>query len=129
MIPCGRDVTVWLFVDVAFYSEVGVKYDSMGFNLRYFDDEKKARLGIAECSNHGLLTPFPVLYEKEGEYVAQFKFTVAITATGLQRITTIPLDQDAYKSDHKIADADLKVGYSVLWSVLSVGSKWACRWR
>jgi methionine aminopeptidase len=88
---------------------VTAKYDTMGFNLRYFEDEKKARLGIAECSNHGLLTPFPVLYEKDGEYVAQFKFTVALTATGLQRITGIPLDLEAYKSQHKISDADLKV--------------------
>lgn len=96
----------------AFFSEVTAKYDTMGFNLRYFEDEKKARLGIAECSNHGLLTPFPVLYEKDGEYVAQFKFTVALTATGLQRITGIPLDLEAYKSQHKISDADLKVALS-----------------
>ena len=96
-------------VFAAFFSEVTQKYDTMAFNLRNFEDEKRARLGIAECSNHGLLTPFPVLYEKEGEYVAQFKFTVAITATGLQRITSIPLDTELYKSEHKVSDADLKV--------------------
>ncbi|XP_055342365.1 proliferation-associated protein 2G4-like [Paramacrobiotus metropolitanus] len=100
----------------AFFSEVGAKYDMMGFCLRYFEDEKKARLGIAECVNHGLLTPFPVLYEKEGDLVAQFKCTVAITATGLQKISGFPLDVDAYKSDHKIADADLK-------EALSTGTK------
>ena len=94
---------------LAFFSEVTSKYDTMGFNLRYFEDEKKARLGIAECSGHGLLTPFPVLFEKEGEFVAQFKFTVALTATGLQRITGIPFAPELYKSDHKINDADLKV--------------------
>lgn len=100
----------------AFFSEVTQKYDTMAFNLRNFEDEKRARLGIAECSNHGLLTPFPVLYEKEGEYVAQFKFTVAITATGLQRITSIPLDTELYKSEHKVSDADLK-------EALSAGTK------
>ena len=33
----------------------------MCFNLRALDDEKKAKMGINECVNHGLITPFPVL--------------------------------------------------------------------
>ena len=37
------------------------KFDTMCFNLRSLDDEKKAKMGINECVNHGLITPFPVL--------------------------------------------------------------------
>jgi curved DNA binding protein len=55
----------------AFYSEVCNKFTMMPFTLRAFEDEKKARLGVGECTNHELLTPYPVLYEKDGEYVAQ----------------------------------------------------------
>ena len=34
-----------------FYSEVTHKYGSMPFNLRNFEDEKKAKLGVTECVN------------------------------------------------------------------------------
>lgn len=37
------------------------------FPLRAFEDEGKAKLGVLECTNHGLLQPFNVLQEKEGE--------------------------------------------------------------
>jgi hypothetical protein len=29
------------------------------------------RLGLVECLNHGLLQPYPVLHEKQGDLVAQ----------------------------------------------------------
>lgn len=49
-----------------FYAEVVKKYGSMPFNLRSFDDEKMAKMGVGECVNHKLLNPFQVLYEKSG---------------------------------------------------------------
>ncbi len=42
----------------------------MPFSLREIDDTR-VRLGITECVRHELLQPHPVLYEKEGEIVAQ----------------------------------------------------------
>ena len=45
----------------AVFSEVEKKFDTMCFNLRALADEKKAKMGINECVNHGLITPFPVL--------------------------------------------------------------------
>jgi len=47
------------------------------FTLRAFD-EKTARLGISEMLTHGVVDPYPVLYEKPGEFVAQFKTTVFV---------------------------------------------------
>ena len=35
---------------------------------RAFEDEKKARMGVVECVKHGLLEPFNVLWEKEGQF-------------------------------------------------------------
>ena len=35
--------------------------------VRAFEDEKKARMGVVECVKHGLLEPFNVLWEKEGQ--------------------------------------------------------------
>jgi len=47
------------------------------FTLRAFD-EKTARLGISEMLTHGVVDPYPVLYERTGEFVAQFKTTVFV---------------------------------------------------
>lgn len=91
----------------AVFSEVEKKFDTMCFNLRSLDDEKKAKMGINECVNHGLITPFPVLFEKEDEIVAQFKFTTLLMPNGPMRITGLPFDADQYESEHKIEDEEI----------------------
>jgi hypothetical protein len=35
------------------------------------------RLGLVECLNHGLLHPYPVLHEKQGDLVAQVRTGLA----------------------------------------------------
>ncbi|XP_020326239.1 proliferation-associated protein 2G4-like [Oncorhynchus nerka] len=92
----------------SFFSEVERRFDAMPFTLRAFEDEAKARLGVVECAKHELLQPFNVLHEKEGEFVAQFKFTVLLMANGPLRITTGLYEQELYKSEHEVEDADLK---------------------
>lgn len=91
----------------AIFSEVEKKFDTMCFNLRSLDDEKKAKMGINECVNHGLITPFPVLFEKEDEIVAQFKFTTLLMPNGPMRITGLPFDGANYESEHKIEDEEI----------------------
>uniref|UniRef100_A0A673M7T3 Proliferation-associated protein 2G4-like n=1 Tax=Sinocyclocheilus rhinocerous TaxID=307959 RepID=A0A673M7T3_9TELE len=91
-----------------FFSEVERRFDAMPFTLRAFEDESKARLGVVECAKHELLQPFNVLHEKEGEYVAQFKFTVLLMANGPLRITSGPFDPELYKSEHEVQDPELK---------------------
>ncbi|XP_029574548.1 proliferation-associated protein 2G4 [Salmo trutta] len=92
----------------SFFSEVERRFDAMPFTLRAFEDEGKARLGVVECAKHELLQPFNVLHEKEGEFVAQFKFTVLLMANGPLRITTGLYEQELYQSEHQVEDADLK---------------------
>ncbi|TMS19437.1 Proliferation-associated protein 2G4 [Larimichthys crocea] len=77
-------------------------------NFPAFEDEAKARLGVVECAKHELLQPFSVLHEKEGECVAQFKFTVLLMANGPHRITNGPFDPELYKSEHEVQDPELK---------------------
>ncbi|CAG9133126.1 hypothetical protein JYU34_006851 [Plutella xylostella] len=90
-----------------FYSEVRNKHGSMPFNLRSFDKETSARMGVVECVNHKLIEPFQVLYERAGELVAQFKFTALLLPTGTHRITGLPLDKAAFKSERTIKDPEL----------------------
>jgi len=105
----------------AIFSEVEKKFDTMCFNLRALADEKKAKMGlraladekkakmgINECVNHGLITPFPVLFEKEDEIVAQFKFTTLLMPNGPLRITGLPFDVTQYESDKKIEDEEIQ---------------------
>ncbi|KOC70023.1 Proliferation-associated protein 2G4 [Habropoda laboriosa] len=91
-----------------FYSEVTHKHGLMPFNLRTFQNEKKAKMAIVECVNHRLIEPFQVLYEKPNEFVAQFKFTVLLMPNGPHKITGIPFDIDMYQSDCVVEDPELK---------------------
>lgn len=91
----------------AVLSDVDKKFGVMPFSLRYFDEEVKAKMGLKECVNHKLIEPFPVLHEKEGELVAQFKFTVLLMPTRSHKITGLPIDTSAYKTEHKIEDESI----------------------
>ncbi|WZZ17210.1 hypothetical protein YC2023_110299 [Brassica napus] len=73
-------------------SEIKEKFPHMPFTARSLE-EKRARLGLVECVNHGHLQPYPVLYEKPGDFVAQIKFTVLLMPNGSDRITSHALQE------------------------------------
>lgn len=92
----------------AFFTEVNKKYPTLPFSIRSFEDSTAAKVGVKECIAHDLLTAYPVLVEKTGEYVAQFKCTIAI----LPRSTVIlagdiPIAQERYETDKKVGDPEL----------------------
>ncbi|XP_031845184.1 proliferation-associated protein 2G4 [Nomia melanderi] len=91
-----------------FYSEVTHKHGLMPFNLRTFEDEKKAKMAVVECVSHRLIEPFHVLYEKPNEFAAQFKFTVLLMPNGPHKITGLPFDLKFYQSDCVVDDPELK---------------------
>ena len=93
----------------------------MPFNLRSFDDSKKARMGVMECVTHKLVAPYPVLWEKPGDFVAQFKYTVLVLPNGPQRITGQPLDLALFDSQYKIEDN--KEALSLVQSSMNVRKK------
>lgn len=91
-----------------FFAEAEKKFGQMPFTLRAFEDEIKAKLGILECVKHRLMDPFNVLYEKDDELVAQFKFTILLMPSGTHKITGLPLSADQFESEHKVEDEELK---------------------
>jgi len=92
---------------------VDKKFGHMPFTLRGFEDENKARMGVVECVKHELVEPYNVLYERDGEYVAQFKFTLLLMTNGPMKITGLPFDQSAYESQYQIEDESIKSLLSV----------------
>lgn len=65
------------------------------------------KMGLAECVKNELLHPYPVLAEKKGDIVAQFKYTVAIRKEGPLIICGNTIDLAKYSSEHKIADENV----------------------
>uniref|UniRef100_A0A060T1T0 ARAD1C18612p n=1 Tax=Blastobotrys adeninivorans TaxID=409370 RepID=A0A060T1T0_BLAAD len=86
-------------------SEVQKKAGTFPFSLRSLDDAKRARMGLQECTNHGLVTPYEVLYDKEGLPVIQFFTTIAVTANGNLKLAGAPTPE--LTSEKKIADQDV----------------------
>jgi len=72
------------------FSEIQQKFPALAFTLRALD-EKKRRLGIVEILKHDLLDTYPVLWEKDGEFVVQFKFTAMILPNSTERLSSFPL--------------------------------------
>eukprot|EP00009_Paramoeba_aestuarina_P008652 CAMPEP_0201521050 /NCGR_PEP_ID=MMETSP0161_2-20130828/13946_1 /ASSEMBLY_ACC=CAM_ASM_000251 /TAXON_ID=180227 /ORGANISM="Neoparamoeba aestuarina, Strain SoJaBio B1-5/56/2" /LENGTH=375 /DNA_ID=CAMNT_0047919611 /DNA_START=58 /DNA_END=1185 /DNA_ORIENTATION=+ len=72
-------------------SEANKKYSTVPFSIRNLAlDERQVKLGLTECLKHELLEPYPVCFEKEGEFVAQMKFTALILPSSIDRITAHP---------------------------------------
>merc|ERR1712232_1463147 len=74
-----------------FISEVNRRFPVLPFSLRSIEDEQVARIGVSEARRHELLEEYPVLKEKDGCFVAQFKFTVLLLPGGTKKITGLPL--------------------------------------
>ena len=68
-------------------SQVNKNFNVLPFHLKNFEDPKKARMGVVECVNHEVLQAYPVLCEKDGTFVAHFKFTVLMMPNGPLKIT------------------------------------------
>jgi len=87
------------------YNEVVHKSATLPFSLAGIPDQGKAKMGITELAKHELVLPYPVLFEKAGEYVAQYKFVVAIMKSSTNKLTghAMPL----VTSENKITDQAL----------------------
>jgi methionine aminopeptidase len=102
-----RDYLLKMKASRQLFNEVNRTSPVFPFTLRGIvqdDPENKvARLGIGEMQSHGLVIPYPVLYEKEGHYIARFKYTALILPAYTQRITTMPFPTGV-KSSKTIQD-------------------------
>jgi len=91
-----------------FISEVNKRFPALPFTLRAFEDEQVARVGVSEARRHQLLEEYPVLKEKDGQMVAQFKFTLLLLPGGTKKITGLPLEAEKFVTSCEIQDEDLK---------------------
>lgn len=89
-------------------SEIDKKFPTLPFTLRHFDDERQAKMGVTECVAKGLLTPYPSLFERKGEYVAHFKCTVLLLPSGTTRVTGLELPE-YFKTDKEPDEETAKV--------------------
>ena len=93
----------------AFFVEVNKRFPTLPFSIRACENQTAAKVGVRECIDHDLLNPFPVLTEKQGEFVAQFKATVCIMP---QKTVVIAggaeTDLSHIKSDKAVTDEGLK---------------------
>lgn len=91
------------------------------FSLNAFDNEDNiktvkpidnlktvARAGLSECVKHELFYPHPVMVEKKGEYVAQFKWTIAVRNEGPMVICGEMLNEEMFESNLNINDDKIK---------------------
>jgi len=92
----------------AVFTEVEKKHKNMCFTLRMLEDEKRARMGINECVKHDLCSAFPVVCEKEGESIAQFKYTVLLMPNGPLRITKSFYEPKEVSSEYEVVNEDMK---------------------
>jgi len=92
-----------------FISEVNRRFPALPFSIRMIEDQQVALLGVSEAKRHELIEEYPVLKEKDKEFVAQFKFTVLLLPGGTKKITGMPLG-DAEKqivTSCEVKDEDL----------------------
>ena len=86
-------------------------------------------MGVVECAKHMVVEPFPVLYEKDGEVVAQIKSTVLMMPNGPLKITGVPVDLSLYDTENKIEDEDIKVCEAVPIFCFHLTSHDGCSYR
>lgn len=119
-----------------FFTYANTQFGLMPFNLRYFETDENnkslastdlpelkgkdgkslevpnfvtCKMGIKECREHGLMTTFDVQQVEEGEFTAQFKFTVLVYKTGPERITAlVDFDPSCYSSQYSIQNEKIQ---------------------
>merc|ERR1719284_165206 len=91
-----------------FIHEVNKRFPALPFTLRAIEDPQVARVGVSEARRHDLLDEYPVLKEKEKEFVAQFKFTVLLLPGGTKKVTGLDLNKDKFNTTCEIKDDALK---------------------
>ncbi|TFY53557.1 hypothetical protein EVJ58_g9388 [Rhodofomes roseus] len=94
----------------AVFSEVQKKAGAFPFNVRVLEDEKRARLGLQEAVQHGLVKPYEVIYTPSNTFVAGFHFTIALLPAGPALVTHPPVwyKPDLVKTEKELEDAELK---------------------
>lgn len=86
-----------------------IKSQSAAFpvTIRNLKEPTKGRMGLQECVNHAVMTPYDVVVEKESETIVQLYTTVAITKNGVVKLASSNFDISKVDSDKKIEDPEI----------------------
>jgi|LauGreDrversion4_2_1035121.scaffolds.fasta_scaffold87698_2 curved DNA binding protein len=86
-----------------FMAEARRMSPDLPFSLRAFEDGTGARVGVSEAKKHGLLNEYPVIKEKDGKQIVQFKCTVLLLPSGTKKITGLAFSQsEQFVTDKKL---------------------------
>lgn len=88
--------------------EATKKFAFMPFTLRALENKSEARLGITELIKHGVVSPYPVLYERTGVQLAHFGFTVLLMPNGTLKLTGLPLLESIPNTTTKVLPDSIK---------------------
>ncbi|OBA23953.1 Creatinase/aminopeptidase [Metschnikowia bicuspidata var. bicuspidata NRRL YB-4993] len=76
-------------------------------NVKIFDEPRKVRVGLIECSNHEVVLPYDIMEDKSSEFIAQYFTTVAITPEGLVKLTSPGFNDTFYRTEKKLEDEEI----------------------
>merc|ERR1712066_348648 len=98
----------------ALISTINKDFPCFPFSLRHLPEEalKKALLGMKACVEHDLVQPFPVLSEKKGEFIAQFKYTALLLPTSTKFLEPPTLAHDLLDCELKSVNEEVVALFS-----------------
>lgn len=76
-------------------------------NVKIFDEPRKVRVGLIECSNHEVVLPYDIMEGASDSYIAQFFTTFAITKNGIVKYSFPSFNPELYKTEKKVTDEEL----------------------
>lgn len=89
------------------FSEINKLFPTMPFTLRALSDPKRSRMAMTEILKHSLVTPYPVLYERDDNAtIARCSMTVLITPT--QNIVITKGLKPPMESDKQVTDEEVQ---------------------
>lgn len=91
-----------------FFNEMNKKHPTLPFSINGFEDQLAAKVGVKECLNHDLIGPYPVIVEKQGEFIAHFKCTIAVQPKSTVILCGPSSLEDKFSTDKKVASEELK---------------------
>jgi curved DNA binding protein len=101
-----KDYKLKMKASRATFSEINKKFPTMPFTIRALEEPMKARLGLTEMLGHGMVLPYPVLYERDGATVARVAMTVLVLPSQTLPITS--LEAPPAKSGKVVQDQAVK---------------------
>ena len=90
-----------------FVTEARRRFPDLPFSLRAFEDASVAKVGVAEAKRHGLLHEYPIIKERDGATIVQFKYTVLLLPSGTKKITGLPFTQASQFVTEKKLEGEL----------------------